>query len=206
MLFKVWSLLFLGGYSLKLLEERIKQDGVVLPGNVLKINQFLNHQIDPQLMYEIGQEFERLFKGEAVTKILTVEASGIAPAIMAGLVMDVPVVFARKKKPSTLDSDVYAAEVYSYTKKVTNTISVDQKFLTETDRVLVIDDFLANGQAVEGLLEIADQAGVQVAGAGIVIEKSFQPGAGELKERGIRVESLAQIQSLSDNKVEFVKD
>ena len=121
MLFKVWSLLFLGGYSLKLLEERIKQDGVVLPGNVLKINQFLNHQIDPQLMYEIGQEFERLFKGEAVTKILTVEASGIAPAIMAGLVMDVPVVFARKKKPSTLDSDVYAAEVYSYTKKVTNT-------------------------------------------------------------------------------------
>ena len=117
MLFKVWSLLFLGGYSLKLLEERIKQDGVVLPGNVLKINQFLNHQIDPQLMYEIGQEFERLFKGEAVTKILTVEASGIAPAIMAGLVMDVPVVFARKKKPSTLDSDVYAAEVYSYTKK-----------------------------------------------------------------------------------------
>ena len=144
MLFKVWSLLFLGGYSLKLLEERIKQDGVVLPGNVLKINQFLNHQIDPQLMYEIGQEFERLFKGEAVTKILTVEASGIAPAIMAGLVMDVPVVFARKKKPSTLDSDVYAAEVYSYTKKVTNTISVDQKFLTETDRVLVIDDFLAN--------------------------------------------------------------
>ena len=137
MLFKVWSLLFLGGYSLKLLEERIKQDGVVLPGNVLKINQFLNHQIDPQLMYEIGQEFERLFKGEAVTKILTVEASGIAPAIMAGLVMVVPVVFARKKKPSTLDSDVYAAEVYSYTKKVTNTISVDQKFLTETDRVLV---------------------------------------------------------------------
>ena len=150
MLFKVWSLLFLGGYSLKLLEERIKQDGVVLPGNVLKINQFLNHQIDPQLMYEIGQEFERLFKGEAVTKILTVEASGIAPAIMAGLVMDVPVVFARKKKPSTLDSDVYAAEVYSYTKKVTNTISVDQKFLTETDRVLVIDDFLANCQAVLG--------------------------------------------------------
>ena len=143
---KVWSLLFLGGYSLKVLEERIKQDGVVLPGNVLKVNQFLNHQIDPQLMYEIGQEFERLFKDEAVTKILTVEASGIAPAIMAGLVMDVPVVFARKKKPSTLDSDVYAAEVYSYTKKVTNTISVDQKFLSETDRVLVIDDFLANGQ------------------------------------------------------------
>ncbi len=204
MLFKVWSLLFLGGYSLKLLEERIKQDGVVLPGNVLKINQFLNHQIDPQLMYEIGQEFERLFKGEAVTKILTVEASGIAPAIMAGLVMDVPVVFARKKKPSTLDSDVYAAEVYSYTKKVTNTISVDQKFLTETDRVLVIDDFLANGQAVLGLLEICQQANSHIVGAGVVVEKSFQDGAKLIKERGVRLESLAQIASFEDGKVHFV--
>ncbi|WP_089135521.1 xanthine phosphoribosyltransferase [Ligilactobacillus murinus] len=189
---------------MKLLEERIKQDGVVLPGNVLKINQFLNHQIDPQLMYEIGQEFERLFKGEAVTKILTVEASGIAPAIMAGLVMDVPVVFARKKKPSTLDSDVYAAEVYSYTKKVTNTISVDQKFLTETDRVLVIDDFLANGQAVLGLLEICQQANSHIVGAGVVVEKSFQDGAKLIKERGVRLESLAQIASFEDGKVHFV--
>ncbi len=134
---------------MKLLEERIRQDGVVLPGNVLKVNQFLNHQIDPQLMYEIGQEFARLFKESPITKILTVEASGIAPAIMAGLVMNVPVVFARKKKPSTLDAGVYTAEVYSYTKKVTNTISVDQKFLSAKDNVLVIDDFLANGQAVQ---------------------------------------------------------
>lgn len=204
MFFKVWSLLFLGGYSLKLLEERIKQDGVVLPGNVLKINQFLNHQIDPQLMYEIGQEFERLFKDEAVTKILTVEASGIAPAIMAGLVMDVPVVFARKKKPSTLDNDVYVAEVYSYTKKVTNTISVDQKFLAETDRVLVIDDFLANGQAVLGLLEICQQANVHIVGAGVVVEKSFQDGAKLIKDRGVRLESLARIASFEDGKVHFV--
>ncbi len=201
---KVWSLLFLGGYSLKVLEERIKQDGVVLPGNVLKVNQFLNHQIDPQLMYEIGQEFERLFKDEAVTKILTVEASGIAPAIMAGLVMDIPVVFARKKKPSTLDSDVYAAEVYSYTKKVTNTISVDQKFLSETDRVLVIDDFLANGQAVLGLLEICRQASAHIVGAGVVVEKSFQDGAKLIKERGVRLESLARIASFEDDKVHFV--
>ncbi|MBF0758800.1 xanthine phosphoribosyltransferase [Ligilactobacillus murinus] len=189
---------------MKLLEERIKQDGVVLPGNVLKINQFLNHQIDPQLMYEIGQEFERLFKDEAVTKILTVEASGIAPAIMAGLVMDVPVVFARKKKPSTLDNDVYVAEVYSYTKKVTNTISVDQKFLTETDRVLVIDDFLANGQAVLGLLEICQQANTHIVGAGVVVEKSFQDGAKLIKERGVRLESLARIASFEDGKVHFV--
>lgn len=189
---------------MKLLEERIKQDGVVLPGNVLKVNQFLNHQIDPQLMYEIGQEFERLFKDEAVTKILTVEASGIAPAIMAGLVMDVPVVFARKKKPSTLDSDVYAAEVYSYTKKVTNTISVDQKFLSETDRVLVIDDFLANGQAVLGLLEICHQASAHIVGAGVVVEKSFQDGAKLIKNRGVRLESLARIASFEGDKVHFV--
>lgn len=136
---------------MKLLEDRIRQDGVVLPGNVLKVNQFLNHQIDPQLMYEIGQEFARLFKERPVTKILTVEASGIAPAIMVGLVMNVPVLFARKKKPSTLDDMTYTAEVYSYTKKVTNTISVDSKFLSENDHVLIIDDFLANGQAVKGL-------------------------------------------------------
>ena len=125
---------------MELLEERIRQDGLVLPGNVLKVNQFLNHQIDPQLMYAIGQEFARLFAPEKITKILTVEASGIAPAIMAGLVLNVPVVFARKKKPSTLNDDVYTAEVYSYTKQVTNTISVDQKFLAATDHVLVIDE------------------------------------------------------------------
>ena len=162
---------------MKLLEDRIRQDGVVLPGNVLKVNQFLNHQIDPQLMYEIGQEFARLFKERPVTKILTVEASGIAPAIMAGLVMNVPVLFARKKKPSTLDDMTYTAEVYSYTKKVTNTISVDSKFLSENDHVLIIDDFLANGQAVKGMLEICRQADVKVEGVGIVVEKSFQEGA-----------------------------
>ena len=149
---------------MKLLEDRIRQDGVVLPGNVLKVNQFLNHQIDPQLMYEIGQEFARLFKERPVTKILTVEASGIAPAIMAGLVMNVPVLFARKKKPSTLDDMTYTAEVYSYTKKVTNTISVDSKFLSNNDHVLIIDDFLANGQAVKGMLEICRQADVKVEG------------------------------------------
>lgn len=180
---------------MKLLEDRIRQDGVVLPGNVLKVNQFLNHQIDPQLMYEIGQEFARLFKERPVTKILTVEASGIAPAIMAGLVMNVPVLFARKKKPSTLDDMTYTAEVYSYTKKVTNTISVDSKFLSENDHVLIIDDFLANGQAVKGMLEICRQADVKVEGVGIVVEKSFQEGADWIKGQGIRLESLARISS-----------
>lgn len=191
---------------MKLLEERIRQDGLVLPGNVLKVNQFLNHQIDPKLMHDIGEEFARLFSGEKITKILTVEASGIAPAIMAGLVLDVPVVFARKKKPSTLNDDVYTAEVYSYTKKVTNTISVDQKFLSEKDHVLVIDDFLANGQAVLGLLELCDQAKCNVVGVGIIVEKSFQKGASLIKERGVRLESLAKIVSFEGNKVHFVEE
>lgn len=189
---------------MELLEERIRQDGLVLPGNVLKVNQFLNHQIDPQLMYAIGQEFARLFAPEKITKILTVEASGIAPAIMAGLVLNVPVVFARKKKPSTLNDDVYTAEVYSYTKQVTNTISVDQKFLSATDHVLVIDDFLANGQAVNGLLEICRQAQVQIVGVGIVVEKSFQEGAKLIKNQGVRLESLARIASFEGDKVHFV--
>lgn len=189
---------------MKLLEDRIRQDGVVLPGNVLKVNQFLNHQIDPQLMYEIGQEFARLFKERPVTKILTVEASGIAPAIMAGLVMNVPVLFARKKKPSTLDDMTYTAEVYSYTKKVTNTISVDSKFLSENDHVLIIDDFLANGQAVKGMLEICKQADVKVEGVGIVVEKSFQEGADWIKGQGIRLESLARISSFENDTVHFM--
>lgn len=189
---------------MKLLEDRIRQDGVVLPGNVLKVNQFLNHQIDPQLMYEIGQEFARLFKERPVTKILTVEASGIAPAIMAGLVMNVPALFARKKKPSTLDDMTYTAEVYSYTKKVTNTISVDSKFLSENDHVLIIDDFLANGQAVKGMLEICRQADVKVEGVGIVVEKSFQEGADWIKGQGIRLESLARISSFENDAVHFV--
>ena len=189
---------------MKLLEDRIRQDGVVLPGNVLKVNQFLNHQIDPQLMYEIGQEFARLFKERPVTKILTVEASGIAPAIMAGLVMNVPVLFARKKKPSTLDDMTYTAEVYSYTKKVTNPISVDSKFLSENDHVLIIDDFLANGQAVKGMLEICRQADVKVEGVGIVVEKSFQEGADWIKGQGIRLESLARISSFENDAVHFV--
>ncbi|WP_076459619.1 xanthine phosphoribosyltransferase [Limosilactobacillus caccae] len=191
---------------MKELEEKIKQYGTVLPGNVLKVDAFLNHQVDPELMLHVGQEFAKLFANEGITKVWTVESSGIAPAVMTGLAMKVPVIFARKHKSLTLKNDMYTADVYSYTKKTTNRISISKKYVAPTDKVLMIDDFLANGQAVEGMLEIADQAGVEVAGAGIVIEKSFQPGAGELKERGIRVESLARIKSLADNKVTFVED
>ncbi|HJE27520.1 MULTISPECIES: xanthine phosphoribosyltransferase [Limosilactobacillus] len=188
------------------LEEKIKEYGTVLPGNVLKVDAFLNHQVDPELMLHVGQEFARLFADAGVTKVWTVESSGIAPAVMTGLAMKVPVIFARKHKSLTLNQNMYVADVYSYTKKTTNRISISKKYVSQDDKVLMIDDFLANGQAVEGMLEIADQAGVQVAGAGIVIEKSFQPGAKELKDRGIRLESLARIKSLADNQIEFMPD
>ena len=188
------------------LEEKIKEYGTVLPGNVLKVDAFLNHQVDPELMLHVGQEFARLFADAGVTKVWTVESSGIAPAVMTGLAMKVPVIFARKHKSLTLNQNMYVADVYSYTKKTTNRISISKKYVSQDDKVLMIDDFLAKGQAVEGMLEIADQAGVQVAGAGIVIEKSFQPGAKELKNRGIRIESLARIKSLADNQIEFMPD
>lgn len=191
---------------MKELEDKIKEYGTVLPGNVLKVDAFLNHQVDPELMLHVGQEFAKRFANEGITKVWTVESSGIAPAVMTGLAMKLPVIFARKHKSLTLNNDMYTADVYSYTKKTTNRISISKKYVSPDDKILMIDDFLANGQAVEGMLEIADQAGVAVAGAGIVIEKSFQPGAGELKERGIRVESLARIKSLANNKVEFVEE
>lgn len=188
------------------LNDKIREFGTVLPGNVLKVDAFLNHQVDPELMLHVGQEFAKRFADEGVTKIWTVESSGIAPAVMTGLAMKVPVIFARKHKSLTLNNNMYVADVYSYTKKTTNRISISKKYVTPDDKILMIDDFLANGQAVEGMLEIADQAGVKVAGAGIVIEKSFQPGGKELRDRGIRVESLARIKSLADNQIEFEED
>ena len=188
---------------MKQLEEKIRQFGTVLPGNVLKVDAFLNHQVDPVLMQHIGQEFAVRFKDAKITKVWTVESSGIAPAVMTGLALGVPVIFARKHKSLTLNSGMYTADVYSYTKKTTNRISISKRYVDKTDRVLLIDDFLANGQAVEGMLQIADQAGVEVVGAGIVIEKSFQPGSAELAAKGVRVESLAKVSSLADGQVSF---
>lgn len=188
---------------MKELEEKIRQFGTVLPGNVLKVDAFLNHQVDPVLMQHIGQEFAARFKDAKITKVWTVESSGIAPAVMTGLALGVPVIFARKHKSLTLNSGMYTADVYSYTKKTTNQISISKRYVDKTDRVLLIDDFLANGQAVEGMLQIADQAGVEVVGAGIVIEKCFQPGSAELAAKGIRVESLAKVSSLADGQVSF---
>lgn len=188
---------------MKELEEKIRQFGTVLPGNVLKVDAFLNHQVDPVLMQHIGQEFAARFKDAKITKVWTVESSGIAPAVMTGLALGVPVIFARKHKSLTLNSGMYTADVYSYTKKTTNQISISKRYVDKTDRVLLIDDFLANGQAVEGMLQIADQAGVEVVGAGIVIEKCFQPGSAELTAKGVRVESLAKVSSLADGQVSF---
>lgn len=191
---------------MKLLEDRIRGDGKVLAGNVLKVDNFLNHQVDPVLMDEMGKEFARLFKDAGVTKVVTVESSGIAPALMAALHLDVPMIFARKHKSLTLTDNLYTATVYSYTKQVNNDISIDKRFLNSDDKILIIDDFLANGQAVQGLLEIAKVADVDVAGIGIVIEKSFQKGREMIEETGIRVESLARIAAFEDGEVKFVPE
>ena len=189
---------------MKLLEDRIRSDGDVLPGNVLKINSFLNHQVDPELMKKVGEEFSRLFKDSGITKVLTCEASGIAPGVTTAYELHVPLVFARKKKPATLNDAVYWADVYSYTKKVTNQICVEQKFLHKGERLLIIDDFLANGEAVKGMINIANQAETEVAGVGIVVAKTFQGGSEWLKNHGYRLEALAEIYSLANNQVHFV--
>ncbi|AWN33927.1 MULTISPECIES: xanthine phosphoribosyltransferase [Lactobacillus] len=189
---------------MKLLEDRIRSDGDVLPGNVLKINSFLNHQVDPELMKKVGKEFSHLFKDSGITKVLTCEASGIAPGVMTAYELHVPLVFARKKKPATLNDAVYWADVYSYTKKVTNQICVEQKFLHKGERLLIIDDFLANGEAVKGMINIANQAEAEVAGVGIVVAKTFQGGSEWLKNHGYRLEALAEIDSLANNQVHFV--
>lgn len=188
------------------LKTRIKEVGTVLPGNVLKVDAFLNHQIDAGLMQRIGQAFAARFADAGITKVWTVESSGIAPAVMTGLALGVPVIFARKRKSLTLNEGRYTAEVYSYTKQVANKITIAQKYVAPDDKVLIIDDFLANGQAVSGLLAIAKQAGVTVAGAGIVIEKTFQPGRLALEKQGIPVVSLAKIKSLANGQVEFAEE
>lgn len=191
---------------MKMLKDKIVKDGEVLSESVLKVDSFLNHQIDPPLMQAVGEEFARRFKDEGITKVLTIESSGIAPGMMTGLVLGVPVIFARKRKSLTLINDLYTASVYSFTKNETNDISVSKNFVTSEDTVLILDDFLANGQAVLGLLDIIEQAGAKLAGVGIVIEKGFQNGGSIIRERGIRVESLANISSMKAGQVSFFDD
>lgn len=191
---------------MQLLENYIREKGTVLEGNVLKVDSFLNHQIDPELMDKMGEAFAERFREAGITKIVTIESSGIAPAVFAGLKLGVPVIFARKKKSVTLTDNLYTSTVYSYTKKESNEIAVSKAFLEADDRLLLIDDFLANGQAIIGLLEIAEMSGAEVVSIGIVIEKSFQQGRTLLEKTGVPIYSLARIASLSDKGIEFVRE
>lgn len=191
---------------MKLLEERILRDGQFLPGNVLKVDSFLNHQIDVAFVCQLGQEFERLFHNCGVNKILTIEASGIGIACLTAQYFSVPVVFAKKSKTLNIAGDVYTTSVKSYTHGTTSQIIVSRRFLSPGDRVLIIDDFLANGQALNGLIQLVEDAGATVVGAGIVIEKAFQRGGDLIRSRGVRVESLARIAAMDDGTITFVKE
>ncbi len=187
------------------LVERIKTHGNVLGEGVLKVDQFLTHQVDYELMREIGTVFAERFQESGITKVVTIEASGIAPALYTAEKLQVPMIFARKAKSLTMDEELLTASVYSFTKQVTSQVSISKKFLSSDDTVLIIDDFLANGQAAKGLIELCQQAGAKVVGIGIVIEKSFQNGRQLLEEMGIPVVSLARIASLSEGQVSFLE-
>ncbi len=187
------------------LHKKIREEGIVLSDQVLKVDAFLNHQIDPLLMQQIGDEFARRFADAGITKIVTIEASGIAPAVMAGLRLGVPVIFARKHQSLTLTENLLVASVYSFTKQTESTVAISPRHLNSSDTVLVIDDFLANGKASQALISIINQAGAKLAGLGIVVEKSFQGGRAELDAQGYRVESLARVQSLANGVVTFLE-
>ena len=178
------------------LEERILKDGLVKEGNVLKVDSFLNHQMDPILLDQIGEEFYRRFSGKNITKILTIEASGIAIAYAVARCFGVPMVFAKKAKSINIDGDMYIAEVESFTHKNKNQVIVSKKFLNENDHLLIIDDFLANGCALQGLISISDAANATVEGIGIVIEKGFQYGGRNIRNLGYHLESLAIVESM----------
>lgn len=190
---------------MKQLQEKILKEGTVLGQGVLKVDHFLTHQVDPQLMAAIGQDFANYFAEEKITKVVTLEASGITPAVFTALSLDVPMIYARKSKSLTLSEELLTSSVYSFTKQVTSDISISRHLLTEEDTVLIIDDFLANGQAAKGLIELCQQAGANVAGLGIVIEKSFQSGRQLLEDAGIHVYSQARIASLDDGEITFVE-
>lgn len=186
-----------------MLKQRIISDGVILGTDILKVDRFLNHQVDPFLLHEIAIEIKNRYKNTDITKVLTVEASGIAIAAFAALELGVPFVFAKKYNARNLDSDVFEEEVFSFTKQKTFTIRVSKNYISKDDKVLIVDDFLAKGGALNGLIGITEQAGAKVAGCAIVIEKTFQGGGDEIRSKGYRVESLAKIASITDGKITF---
>ena len=189
---------------MKLLEERIRKDGTVKAGNVLKVDSFLNHQMDIELFNEMGKEWARLFADRKITKILTVEASGIGIACVAAQHFHVPVVFAKKSQSVNIDGEVYSTKIESCTHKRVYDVIVSKKFLHPEDHILIIDDFLANGCALEGLIDIVNKAGASVEGVGIAVEKGFQKGGDLIRSKGIRVESLAIVESMDDKTGEIV--
>ena len=188
---------------MKALEEKILREGTVLPGNILKVGSFLNHRLDVEFIAEMGEEIARLFEGCGVNKILTIETSGIAIAMGAALKMHVPVVFAKKNKSNNISGEVYSTVVHSYTHGTDYTVVVSKEFLDSSDKVLIVDDFLANGKALIGLIDIVNQAGAQLIGTSCAIEKGFQKGGDNLRAQGIRVESLAVIDSMDDTSITF---
>lgn len=190
---------------MKKLEERILRDGQVLGENILKVDSFLTHQVDFSLMKEIGQVFAEAVKDAGITKVVTIEASGIAPAVYVAEALGLPMIFAKKAKNITMTEGILTADVYSYTKQMTSTVSIAGKFLNSDDKVLIIDDFLANGQAAKGLITIIEQAGAQVEAVGIVIEKSFQDGRKLLETAGYRVLSLTRIAGFEKGQIVFTE-
>ena len=189
---------------MQLLKDRIRKDGKIKEGNVLKVDSFLNHQMDVKLFQEIGKEFKRRFAGEEITKILTIEASGIGIACVAAEVFDVPVVFAKKTQTKNIAGDVYTTKVESFTHGRVYDIIVSKEFLGKGDKVLLIDDFLANGKALEGLAELVQKSGAELVGAGVVIEKGFQVGGEIIRSKGIHLESLAIVESMDEKTGEVV--
>lgn len=191
---------------MKLLENMILEKGTILPGNILKVDNFINHMIDSELYMEMGKEFYEEYKDKNITKILTLEVSGIAMAFAAAVFFKVPVLFAKKSVSMTLGSNVYRSSVYSYTKDRKFDIMVDKRFIEPGENILIIDDFLANGEALNGLIDLVDQAGANVSGIGIGIEKAFQPGGKLIRDRGYKILSLARIEKFEDGRVVFCKD
>jgi len=185
------------------LKDRIRAEATVIGTDILKVDHFLNHQVDVDFLQEVGQELYRHFQDEPVTKILTVEASGIAVAVAADMLFHVPVVFAKKSASLNLDQDTYTSEVFSFTRQTSYLMKVSKRYLSQEDHVLIIDDFLANGRAVQGMIDIVKQAGASLAGVGIVIEKGFQEGGRLLRQQGIKVVSLAIIEAMDESHIEF---
>ena len=188
---------------MQILYDRIRKDGIVRAGNVLKVDRFLNHQMDIHLFQEIGKEFKRRFEGEEINKILTIEASGIGIACIAAQYFNVPVVFAKKSQSLNLDGEMFTSKVESFTHKKVYDVILSKKFLGPEDHVLLIDDFLANGCALMGLIDIVNKSGATLEGAGIVIEKGFQEGGKKIREMGVRLESLAIVESMTDDSLTF---